>query len=204
MRVMMAVLALSVPAQAITLGQVDTFQSGIAGWGAFSGALTVNPDGGPTGAGDAYLLNSSDFYLSIVNREQQWAGDYLAAGVDAIEADLVNCGPSELNIRVVLGGSFTSTQAFVLPADGSWHHARFGLTEADLTWVGGGSGNLADTLVDVHTLVLRHQSGSPGTTPTPVSGSFGIDNVRAVPEPNALAVILIPSLLLFRRIRSPH
>ena len=61
--------ALAAPAQCITLGQIDTFESGTTeGWFAGGGPMggvppvppTVIGDGGPGGAGDAYLQLSSN------------------------------------------------------------------------------------------------------------------------------------------------
>lgn len=180
--------------RAITLGQVDTFENGVnQGWS--SG--TVEPGGGPGGSSDAFLQVSSNgspgnSILSTTNTSSRWTRDYASAGVTAIEADLLNLGAVELDMRLLLMasnyGDFTSTQAFVLPPDGQWHHVRFGLSASDLTWGGAATGNLNGALHYVDTLILRHQSGAPlGIYQnTPIFSQLGIDNVQATPEPLSL------------------
>jgi hypothetical protein len=64
-------------------------------------------NGGPAGVGDHFLLitaNGSagaDGRITVFNRSQ-WAGNFLAAGVSAIEMDLKNFGTTPLSIRVAL------------------------------------------------------------------------------------------------------
>ena len=89
----LAILALPASADAFIIpGQIDDFQNGtLQSWGG-NAAPTNIPTGGPAGAGDRYLqltsapppgpgpkLGTSNFV--------QWTGDYIAAGVIAVEAD---------------------------------------------------------------------------------------------------------------------
>ena len=52
------------------------------------------PDGGPAGAGDQYMRITSNggfgagSRLTVLNRTQ-WLGNYIAAGVTAVEMDLL-------------------------------------------------------------------------------------------------------------------
>ena len=60
--------------------------------------------GGPAGAGDHYIQLTADGSnsggkLTAFNRDQ-WLGDYLAAGVTAIEVDLLNQSAVTLSIRL--------------------------------------------------------------------------------------------------------
>jgi hypothetical protein len=139
------------PAQ-VTLGQTDDFESGLQGWSYGLGRLPdLVPDGGPTGAGDQYMRLTAGpalggtARLTVFNRAQ-WLGNYIAAGVTAIEMDLLFTptagGPSSLSMRIaykpnpstgMFDPGYSSTTPFILPADGQWHHAVFPLTADSMT-----------------------------------------------------------------------
>jgi hypothetical protein len=189
---------------AITLGQVDTFENSTQGWLGY--ALTdYVPDGGPAGTADGYLKitatggsgRSGDLGAYAPTR---WSGDYVRAGVDAISMDLLNLGDIDLEMRLLFAqnnGSATSTEAFVLPPDGRWHHAVFGLGNIDLTVF---NGDLNSILQDAVAFQIRHQPGDPsldGTTK--VASSVGIDNVTALPEPVTAFLFAAGGLLAQRR-----
>lgn len=188
----------ALPAQAVVRGQMDTFESGLSNW-LSQGSRTISEGGGPAGLSDPYLRVTSDgsTELSAFNLSQ-WKGDYGAAGVTAVAADLFNCGSTALQMRIVIwgdaGGAFTSTQAFTLPADGQWHHAIFGLAQSELTCVGGKVGDLDATLADVGYLRIRHQPGIPLGTGTPIASSLGVDNIKAVPEPASVAGVVFAAV----------
>src|SRR5690242_11158720 len=80
----------------VTLGQRDTFQSGVENWVGGTGGLALVPNGGPAGAGDQFLqLSSGNPPLpprTIILNDAQWLGDYLAAGVNSVAMDLRNSG----------------------------------------------------------------------------------------------------------------
>src|SRR5688572_13016102 len=88
---------------AVSVGQADTFSGGIAGWFAGGGPLGQVPpvppavvgSGGPSGAGDSFLQLTSNGSEGPGGRlvgmnAAQWAGNYAAAGVNAISMDLRN------------------------------------------------------------------------------------------------------------------
>ncbi len=195
---------LDAPAQAITNGQTETFSGGPANWWGLS-SFEVLGDGGPAGGGDAYLHNysTSPGGWLAVNNIQQWAGNYTAAGVTAVEADLINQGSVELQVRAFVhgsGGAFSSTIPFLLPADGQWHHVTFGVTPAELTWgPGSGAGDVYSTLQRVGLFSLRHQVLFTDGNGTQTTGSWGIDNVRATPEPASLISLLLLGVLMLSR-----
>jgi hypothetical protein len=196
-------MGLVLPVHAIVQGQIDTFQSGSPmNWTGSS--LGVTSGGGPTGGSDRYLRLNADGSIELSTKNfTQWTGNYLTAGVSHVSADLLNLGTFPLEIRALVwgdtpGGMFTSTQALLLPADGAWHHAVFGLGVSDLTWVGAKGGDLNATLGAVGYLQLRHQAGAPSDVGTPVASSLGIDNITAVPEP-ATIVMFFFGLLILRR-----
>lgn len=195
-------------AHAIMLGQVDDFQDGtLQGWQ--SHALPVNvADGGPAGLGDRCLGLTSDGgtgdsgLLRASNYLRQWSGDFVAAGVNGVEMDLRNLGPTPLEIRVVLSlgnyGGYTSTVSFPLPANGEWYHAAFGLTVADLTFLGGGYPDFDQGMRGVGGLTIRHQAGAPSALGTPIASQIDIDNIRAVPEPCSLVLTALGGLAMAR------
>jgi hypothetical protein len=181
----------------VTYDQVDDFQDpddATAGWKGSRGGTAIplrRADGGPGGAGDAWLrIATSSFHLATRNRDQ-WTGNYLAAGIDAIELDLnhIRPGRDAVEIRIMLrgpGGIFASANLTDPIATNTWQRYRFGLTAADLIYVTGtgGTGNLIDTLIDVDTLVIRHDRADPGVPgdvhPPHISATLGIDNIHAV------------------------
>jgi hypothetical protein len=77
-----------------------------------------------------------------------------------------------------------STDPFVLPADGLWHHAVFFLDASHLTRVGSTTLTLSGLLGNVAELRILHAT-TPVLNGDPIVGQLGVDNVRAsaIPEP---------------------
>jgi hypothetical protein len=199
----LAVLLCALPAQAVVLGQVDTFQSGsMHNWEAYYGG-GVEPSGGPGGTNDSYLRLTANNQPLLAGNHNQWQGDYIGTGVGAISANLQNFGPSPLEIRIFIAGGpssvYASTQAFSLPADGQWHHAVFSLSQDDLTCVHPKMGDFQDNLGDAWSLTIQHQPGEPTYNWPSVSATLGIDNITALPEPASLALGLLGCALVCRR-----
>jgi hypothetical protein len=202
-------LAAASPARAIVIGMRSNFQDGTTqGW---VGASPVNiGTGGPGGAGDAYMRLTSTggvgpgSRLATFNPSSDWTGDFLAAGVTSLEADMINLGTVPLEMRVVLfagtGNRYTSTVAQVVPADGVWHHVAFGLGASDLTNVLGVL-TYHDIITSVDNLMFRHDSGTPSEGGTAIATSAGIDNILAVPGPGAAAMLGLAAAGLGRRRR---
>ena len=200
-------------AQGITLGQVDTFQDGTTqGWGGYAAATNV-ATGGPAGGGDRYLSLTSTGETgrsgelraaTDQDNRHRWDGNYVNAGITGIGMDLRNFGTQDLQMRIVFGGNYgdwTSTDSFLLLADGQWHHAVFGLTAADLTWGGGGSNpNLTSALMYMGGFSIRHQVGDPQGVgqSTPIAATVGIDSVTTVPEPLSILLCAAGGRLLAR------
>ncbi|HDY65896.1 MAG TPA: PEP-CTERM sorting domain-containing protein [Phycisphaerae bacterium] len=203
-----SLLLVTSAAQGVTADQVDDFEIGgdTANWTGgnpiFSPAPSQVPDGGPGGLGDGYLqIGVSGFHLGIRNIAGQWAGDYLAAGITAVEMDVNRiAGPSDVSLRILLfgpGGTWASTDLAPTLTGPGWQHLSFGLSAADLTYVPGstnpqapdGTGILGDTLSGVTRLLIRHDSVTPtipGLSPPFITATLGIDNITAVPEPSLL------------------
>ena len=183
------------------VGQIDTFSAASTlGWSmGLPPAPLVISTGGPAGGGDGYLQITADGVdidgrLTVFNRSQ-WAGDFLSAGVTAVEMDLRNFGDSPLSIRIGLKQSatigspgFASTVGFSLPVDGLWHHATFLLDAADLTRLNSTT-LLLDTLLSNVAEFRILNSGAPSLTGGFIVGQLGVDNIVAVPEPSALLLL---------------
>jgi hypothetical protein len=169
--------------RAATLDQIDDFQteSTTIGWDGHKESLTGPPqrlDGGQFGIGDYYLAQSTVGYHLATRNSDQWSGDYLSAGIRAIELDANHISGAEpVALRIGLvgpGGFFSSINPTRIFPD-QWNHYVFGLTASDLVHVDGGSGSLSDTLSAVEKLLLRHDiAASPtgrGAHPEHITGT---------------------------------
>jgi hypothetical protein len=204
-----ACLAAPTIAGTISAGQLDDFNDGTTESWTNAAFTFSNVDGGQGGAGDRYLEvigtggDGPGSRIAVHNNEQ-WSGDYVSAGVTAIQFDLANFSATALEMRIlILAGSdlFAATTAAVLPADGQWQTVTFGLNEIELTQVGG-VGDLSKALSQVDRLLIRHDPGAPSGVPggTPIVGTLGIDNVLAIPEPGS-GLLLLGALCAARRVR---
>ncbi|CAD5373243.1 exported hypothetical protein [Rubrivivax sp. A210] len=182
---------LAQPAAAITSGNVDGFGAGnTQGW--FSGSGNPTPpravaDGGPDGAGDAYLLLQSSGFAGAGGRliaiaGPAWAGNYTAAGVGGIAMDVNNLGSTDLSLRLWLSGPY-STVPVTLAAGSGWQHVFFPVVPAALTGAG--------AVLDVFELRLYHSAIAAAPTGSDfIAATLGVDNIAAVPEPAAAALLL--------------
>ena len=162
---------------AVTVGWIDTFQYGtLQNWDAGIGGTEppfppeIIPGGGPGGAGDAFMqvtaiggTTGSGSKISVVNRNAQWSGNYLAAGVNFITMALRNTGPNDLQVRLVIAdvaaGTLppnniaVSTQALSLPVGGNWVKAVFPVGPGFLTAT---RGNVHAALINAGELRVIH------------------------------------------------
>lgn len=192
---------LLLPARAaVMLGQTEDF-SGIHGW--TSGGSNPNPpviglDSGPLGSGDSSLRVTSNGgggpggKLVAFNRTL-WAGDYTAAGVSTITADLRNSGNTQLSFRLALNGpgGWFVTEAAPVSAFSGWNSKAFDLRPSSLIEAGGSSAE--STLAAVSELRILH-SVLPSNMGAQVSSSFMVDNIRAVPEPSVVTMVALVAL----------
>ncbi len=187
---------------AIANGQVDDFEDGsLQGWSV--GAANPQPpinvaSGGPGGPDDNYLGFASTGVAGPGGKlalfaVDHWTGDYLAAGVSSIRMQVRNFGQTDLLLRLILEDgvhfqSLISAGAVSLLAGGDWTSVSFALGAADLV-----GGDYATVLGSVTTLNLVH---SPGTVPARssvpnIAAQIGVDNIAAVPEPKAFALLAL-------------
>jgi hypothetical protein len=181
-----AVLGICSGALAASLDQRDDFQDGTTqGWR--TGPANPNPpswvaDGGPDGDGDGFLRiegNGGDEAGGnlVAFNTDQWTGDYLAAGVGAIRADLRNLGAGALVVRLLLegpGGGVHTLGAAALQAGSGWRSFTFHLDAAALT----GGSDPESTLSAVSKLRILHAPTPSGAEP--VAGVLGVDNLTAL------------------------
>lgn len=200
----LAATLLAAPAQALNLGQSDSFESGTTlNWRV--GAPhplppSVLATGGPAGADDGYLLLQAEggggpaSRLAVQNTDQ-WSGNYIAAGITALTMDVFNFGPASLSLRLLFDGDDGTNQArawsavpLVVPAGSGWQRLVFPILPTDLRAAAGGSVNLA--LSSAYSLRLYHgvNSSFPGGA---VVATLGVDNITAVPEPSAAALLVL-------------
>lgn len=190
----------------------DSLQDWQMGFASITNTHLMNiADGGPGGLGDNFLevvadgTNVAGGRLTFFN-QTQWAGDYLAAGINSITMDLKNFSSTEtLNLRLGIeggffdsslglffGGLYATTASVSLASGVDWTRVVFSMSPCDLEPVSGASGvtgnDVMAALGNVQELRLLN-SANPDWAGLPVSASLGIDNISAVP--------LAPAALLF-------
>jgi hypothetical protein len=189
----LVVIASFTRALAISIGDVDTFTTGLDGWqkGQVNPTfLSVQGSGGPGGVGDAYMKSVADGSASFgrltVFNQNQWNSNYSESGVTSIRMDLLNSGNVPLDIRLGLrnsvGAGFISTSPFLLGVGTNWTSADFPVTEASLTAVGS-PGSYTSFLASGFALRILHATSTNNLNGNQVVSTLGIDNITAVPEP---------------------
>ena len=193
--------SLALPAEAvIVVGETDDFENGtLQGWQ----AGVANPNGpanvgsgGPGGAGDNFLRLTSKGLPGaggklVVFNSNQWAGDYLGAGVTSIRMQVNNLGATDLVLRLILEGgpgSLTTVDPVSVPAGSGWETVSFSLASTNL------AGASFDAVMDhVTSLDLVHSpnSISARSLAPDIAAVLGVDNVTAIPEPSALLLTAI-------------
>lgn len=183
----------------VLLGQVDDFEDGTTmNW--TSGLPNPNPPSwvpgpGPTGFDDGFMVVTGNGQQGsggqiVAFNQVQWAGNYLAAGVTAVDMQVQNFSqfPLMIGLRVEgAGGVFASTNLVEIPVLPFFTTITLPVTAASLT----GGGNVLQTLSAVTRLRIQDPNG-------PIEGSIGIDNITAIPEP-VCAWLLLAGLAALRR-----
>jgi hypothetical protein len=187
-----------------TLFQMDNFESGTTqNW--TNGAGAPNPENvstdGPAGQSDNFLrvTASGGFGAGsklIVYNQTQWSGNIFDTRITQIEMDLKNFGTAQLSMRIAFKDGYVSKNPFLLAADSTWHHAVFSIQEPDLTKIG--SRTYRQVLSSVGQFRILHNS-SAADEGAAIASSFGVDNIRAIPDPGSATLFLIGLVVLARR-----
>lgn len=187
------------PGAAVTLGQVDDFQDGtVHGW--FVGAPhpdpPVNvPSGGPGGEEDGYMLLTSvggfgpGSRLVVLNRDQ-WAGDYLGAGVAVIKMRLLNLSDIDLDVRVRIADPTEQpplneviSPAARLPQGSGWTEVAYSIAPEDLIVL---RGDPVAALTGASEMRIFHGT-APVFPPAEMAARLGVDAIEAASEETATA-----------------
>lgn len=194
-----------------TVGFVDDFSSpGTNGW--ISINLNTNPGtGGVGGPGDGYLNIEQlpdAFNFGSHNDGPNYAGDWTAAGITRVSFYLNDVNTDEdfsfhflvTGAEGAIGGesSWMFNTGFQ-PPNGSWQQYSVDLT-SDANWTQiRGSSSLADVLADVSDAHFRHDLEPYVTSPDPIAGDIGIDNIMLIPEPATILLLAGVGALVARR-----
>lgn len=192
---------------AVTLNQHESF-SGLHQW--TTGDSNPNPpvvqgDSGPAGTGDHALRVTANGSAEaggrlLVFNDSTWTGDYPGQGITHLQVDLRNGGSTALQMRLAFNGpgGWFVTPAKTVTAFSGWNPLLFDIRPGSL--VGAGGSNANTTLSAVTELRVIHSS-TVSFRGAAVSGTFLLDNVRAVPEPECLVLTSLAGCLLARRKR---
>ncbi|NQX01841.1 hypothetical protein HQ447_14390 [bacterium] len=194
---------------AVTIGQIDNFQSGtLQSWARGAAPAPVSQTtGGPAGVGDRFIRITSDGSGSngkmIVYNNSQWTGDF--SGVPSISVDLNNLGTSELTMRLSFrdtggggGGGFITSDSITLTPGGGWQNMVFDLS--DLVSIGTLVPQAA-FMTNVAQMRILHAPAPSTLLGEEVVATLGVDNIAAVPEPTAALLGSLGVLALLRRRR---
>jgi hypothetical protein len=199
----------------ITFGQIDDFQLSNTGNNALGWTRGLNSPqlpfvvapGGPQGNDGLLEVTStgtsgSNSRMNFFNASQ-WTGNYVAAGVTQITAQIADFGTTPLYMRIAFqdafGTEYGSTNFDLVPADGKWYPVSFDLTPSGLTLLQG-SETAEQALTTVGILRVLSNAEMPSFRGDVIQGVLGMDEVAAVPEPvDAIVPILLTAALVRRR-----
>lgn len=204
-------------ADASQVGVIEDFQGAVPTWGVEQqygiGAAVVQADGGPAGAGDAFLVYTSSgsgrggarmVLPADIFAGPAWGGDYVGAGVTGLTADVANPGDTPLSLRLAVSAasaSYVSTEPVVIPAGADWMSVAFQLDQALFTnlTLNEAQWPLSRVLGAVDDIRLLTSDSLPTLgNPYPqgdlVAAQIAVDNIRLVPEPGASALALLAAL----------
>lgn len=207
MKALYLILILSAFAEgAVSLNQLEDFAAAHE-W--TSGDPNPSPpvilaNSGPLGPGDTSLRVTSNGGSGagsrlLVYNETAWTGDYLGQGIVSIAASLRNGGSTQLSMRLAFNGpgGWFVTPATQLTAFSGWNSKIFDIKPASLVSAGGS--NAIATMSAVSQMRILHSSATDFRGAA-LSGSFLVDNIRAIPEPSVLP-LAFAGIFLFRRKR---
>ncbi len=139
----------------------------------------------------------------------QWTGDYIDGGISAIRLEAGTFGPDTINLRLAFngaGGWFTTAAVPITnndPGDPQWQTLTFGIMPNDLIHVAQGSGSYTDTMGNVTRMEI-YSGGNSLSAGSLIRGeainsSLLLDQIRAIPEPSSLALLMITAFAILAR-----
>jgi len=189
----------------VTLGQVDDFESGLtSGW--FEGSPSPNPPITATEGDNTFLRNVASGGVGGGSRQamfniDQWAGDYVSAGVTRVTMDVRNSGNFAITVRLAfqsfLGGRTATNDSIFLAAGSGWETVTFDLLDQTLVE---NTDSLLDTLTRVQQMRIV-ASAEPDFRGDPIPSTLDVDNIRALPSPGAAALLALGAVAAGRRRR---
>ena len=207
----LSLLLLHTHVEAVTIGQMQTFDDPNHNWVVGAGPVLGTPTLVPTALGGP--AGPADPYLSIISRGGSgpgsrlsaqnfvdWAGDYGSAGITHIRMDVRNFGNTDVFLRLLfvdfdasnapVNAALTTTPV-ILPGNSDWQTVEFAVTPAALT---PGIGTAAGALSDTDELRIFHNPDAAfpvGNLPA-IAASIGVDNIRAaaIPEPASWSLLI--------------
>ena len=196
------------PADAVVFGQLDDFQDGTTNnWtnGGLATPVMNVSTGGPGGVGDSYALVTATGggpggRLTTFNF-QQWAGNFIAAGITTLQIDLLNQSAVPLSIRFAFevdtfnGAPGYLTAPMLLAVGSGWQHFSISIAAPDLIAVDNPDA-YSSFFTNIGEVRIINEAGTSNLNGDPVVGMLGFDNVHAVPEPTTTALAIGGVLLL--------
>lgn len=202
--------AAATQAIAATPGYVETFESGLNGWGSNPSIITHTLTNGADGPADPFaMIEGVDAPTELIIRASSSSnpdvtGNYTAAGITQISFELNELGVDDgLAIRLgfgQLGNFWVSNQTFD-PSANTWETYTVDLIEANFTEVFGGAGTFSAAMSNAQRIQFRLDFDEPGIMPDVGEGDFGLDNVTLIPTPGAGGLLAIAGVALARRRR---
>ncbi|MDC8003650.1 T9SS type A sorting domain-containing protein [Aureisphaera galaxeae] len=176
----------------ISTSTFNDFEDGTTqGWD--NGSSSPNPptnipDGGPGGAGDAFLEEISGggagpgSRMIVFNTNDEWLGNYEALTI-VLNFNAKTPTNEDLFIRLAMeGGSdettISSTTAVTVPAQSNWNEYTLSLDAADFTLIDGAN-TIEEVLQDVTEIRILH-SDTPSFIGQSIDATLHLDNVGVI------------------------
>ena len=205
-----AIIASASQSQAATPGYVETFESGLNGWGSNPSVITHVLTNGADGPTDPFaMIEGIDEPTELIIRasassNSDVTGDYTGAGITQISFELNELGIDDgLAIRFGIGqvGNFWVSNQIFDPSANAWEKYTIDLVEANFTEVFGGNGTFSAVMSNVQRIQFRLDFDAPSIMPDVGEGDFGLDNITLIPTPASACIVALGGAAMVRRRR---
>ena len=205
--VVCAVVLASATANAATPGVVETFQTGLNGWGSNPSLVTHQTAGGADGPTDGFAkvedTGLSELLIRVTSSAApDFTGDFLAAGITQVSFAVNELAIDDgLGIRFGFGfrGNFWVSNGVFDPQANTWDTVTIDLVELNFTQVFSGTFDAA--LSNVQRIQIRHDINEPSMMPDLAMGDFGVDNITLIPTPGAAVGLTLAGVMMTVRRR---